>query len=240
MQLQLNTAFGDLIRQVHLKGLINEAAINFTDGEAHCQAVDITNTVFVDCKKLVSEKNGETYLLGLAPLSLITKYTAGADSNIKMDIKGDWVHLRKKGSGSVKLLSMLAELVPTRPAEEVNTKLFFNDDTVVEDINSQIVANFLEHQDMINSPSVVFTIAEKTGRVTINSNEQADQQFSVSFGKVDIPPKETIHIEVYSNFLVAIFKEIDFSEEAKLYITVDFPVVITQPGVLWALTPMMV
>ncbi len=239
--MQLNADFGTLVRRVHLKGLINEAAIHFTkDGKAHCQAVDITNTIFVDCEETVSEKGGEDHSLGLGTLSLIAKYVAGGDSNIKMEIKDEWTHLRKQGAGSIKLLSMEPELVPTRPADTVDTESFFTDDTVEITLDAQIVANFLEHQAMVDSPSVVFTVAGKNGRTTINGNEQAAQQYSVPFGKAGSAPPETIRVEIYSNFLVAVFREIDFTQEAKLHITPEYPVVIIQPGVVWALTPMMV
>ena len=238
--MQLNANFGTLVRRVHLKGLVNEAAIDFTkDGVAHCQAVDITNTIFIDCEETVSDEDSEKHSIGLGPLSLVAKYTAG-DSSVKMEVKDKWAHLRKQGSGSIKILSIEPELVPTRPADSVDVESFFTDDTVEINLDAQIVTNFLEHQAMVDSPSIVFTIAAKTGRATINGNEQAAQQYSVPFGKANKAPAETVRVEIYSNFLVAVFRELDFAHEATLHITAEYPVVITQPGVVWALTPMMV
>jgi hypothetical protein len=231
VQITLNAKFASFLRKMHLKGIINEVAIDFyKEGHAHCQAVDITNTVFIDAE--VEVGTTEDTSLGLGPLSMLCKYVEGAETTVA--VKDNWVVFRKGSKGTVKILSMKPELIPTRPAQSVDITQFDADPAVEIQLEAGAVDNFFDHQSLVGGPSVVLSVEK--GRVFLQSPHQAAQQFKVAFGKAPASVA-AFSVELYSDFFVAVLREIDWAGQASLKASPEFPVVITQDTVLWAITP---
>ena len=232
MKIELSEKFSAFLKQVHMGGLINEAVINFKkDGSASCQAVDLTNTVFVDS---VIDNSGakEEYSIGLGNLATICKYIDGP--GVSVQIENEWAIFKKKGKGSIKTLSLQPSLVPTSPQEPIDSDEFLNQENALSiKINKEEVENFLEHFSLIGGPSVVVSTENK--RVSISSNEQSPQQFNVKFGVASSADK--VSVEVYSDFFVAVLKQINWNEELFIFIKNDYPFIISQPDVVWAVTP---
>ena len=69
------TPFINMLKQIHLGGLLDECVLEIKEGKGHTESVDITNSLIVICDQLVASKD-----INIKLDSLLLKLEARNDS----------------------------------------------------------------------------------------------------------------------------------------------------------------
>ena len=230
-------AFSSLLRRVHLSGIIGECVVNIEGGVVNIEALDCTNSVFVHGSAKVAEEGDAVF--GIGNMSTLAKFLTGNDSveiKIQKSKDSEWLTAKRKAYGSVKFLLLDPTEVPTAVqetgvAEKISSGA--SNSTVILD---KAVNGLVDLCGMVGSLTVDLTV--KGGLLTVSTAERAPQQFRVPFGKMN--KKEDFTVRIYSEHLLPVLKELDFSDDKKpkLFLGENAPVIVKQGGVLWAITPL--
>ena len=70
----------NMLKQIHLGGLIEECVLKIKDGVAKVEAVDITNSLIIICKKTIMGKDISVDL-GLGNIGILIKFLSTIDND---------------------------------------------------------------------------------------------------------------------------------------------------------------
>lgn len=235
------SALCSLLKRVHLRGMVEECLLEVKAGMGSINAVDMSNSIFISCEEELGEM--EDTSLGLGKLALLTQFLEGSTevtySVESKDKEGTWLTLRKVGHGQIKVLLVEKTQIPTvvqGNAEETKKGMLkLTKDTFA--IEQKAVEDLINYIGMLGAASVF--IKAKRGVVTACSSPDAEQQFTLRFGKLTNTESE-ISVEVYSQYLTSVLKSLTWGtgNEPIARIGNEAPLIIQQnDSNLWALTP---
>lgn len=235
-----SSALKVLLDRVHLKGVNEECALSIKNKVGTVRAIDMSNSIFLSCREPLGSV--EDIEIGLGKLSILTKYLEGG-GDVVWNVSDKWLTLKRPGRGEIKTLLIEEGRVSTAlQSDERNPEKRMLDLTPIEiPVNEMDVTNLLEYLALINCASTVFTVSTK-GQVSVGSNKTAEQQFSMRLGRVmdaATLPEEDLSVEVYSQYLIAVLKNLVWGNETPaLLLGKDAPLIISQnDNNIWALTP---
>jgi len=225
------TALGQLLKRVHLRGLIQECVLEVKDGVASVQAVDMSNSVFLYCSEKIDGL--DDIQLGLPNLNTLCRFLESTEK-VSLKIKEQWITLRRKGHGHLRFLMLEVEQVPTAITQKDAAKKVTKNEGDPIKLSTKLREDYSSYMSLVKSRGIV--LRKRKGSITLQSNKSDAEQFSLKVGKCDAA--EDISIEVYGEHLAQVFDTIG-DGDATLHLADDAPVIIHQGGDnFWALTPL--
>lgn len=234
------TSFCNLLRRVHLKGLLEECVVKTDKETCSIQAVDMSNTVFVSSKEKIA--GIKDFNVGLGKLSLLVNFLEEEQAT-QGTIKDGWLILKKKGHGTVKTLLLEKDQVPTafnpenqkNPVQEI--KKITNAELVME---KKSVENLLYYINLMNCNTVLFKVKGST--VCVSNNKDSEQQFDLRFGVcAGEKGKDEYITEVFGQYLSAVLRTLTWEGDGStpsMRLGPGAPILISQnKDNHWALTP---
>jgi hypothetical protein len=251
----LTTALINMLKQVHLGGVINECLLEVVKGEGQIEAVDMTNNLIVVSRWEVMNK-GAGAEFGLGNLDLLIRFLGTFD-----DEKSSFKHSEssltiKRSDGRRKLSYLLTEpdLISSRlqfDADEEDSDTY---ETMMEmvqytaELTPTFLKDYLSYAGMVSrkDTTVVFDGEEKLSFVI---GDEDDHQFELVLSnpveEMDDADEGEFTTRINGEHLMKIFSAIDYDEEEPPTISIaDGKPVIIQSGQqeewsMWALLPLM-
>jgi len=230
-----------VLDNVFLGGIIDECVIKVEDDKAIIQAMDLTDSVYVQTE---ADLDFEDCKLGLADLTRFTKYLSSIkDVDVTLTLKDVRLTLKPKGGGRVSYLLSEADLIPSYDYEweEEGAGDLVKDELTNFDkpmlLKEDTINEFLSLMRLFGTNSVHLKVDSK-GTVYIHAGPETGHQFDVKIGK--IKNVDSCEIKMYGDNIVAVLSVLDYTENPKMYISAeeDSPIVITTTSTGWVLRPM--
>ncbi len=232
----------ELLGHVNVRGLVEECLLSVVGGLATVQAIDLTSSLFLSCSAKIGG-SGDSLSIGLTKLSMLSKFLADAgDTPFLFKIRDNWLSVKQKRRGSLKIRLLDAESVPTIVESPVTLGQIGQDAIVQLNVLPESVERLSYFVGLVGAPSVVFSVDLK-GHVAVSSNDIAEQQFSFVFGKGVFARKcdKVFSSEVLADHLLKVFATvgpIEKSGDVRMLIGADCPVIVAMnTGDFWASTP---
>jgi len=226
-----------LLECIHLKGLIEECLLVIKNETGTVEAIDMGNSMYVYSTGPVPGL--EDMVVGIPNLGVLCNFLeTAAEETITCTIKDRRFKLRRKSRGSVELTLMEKDMVPTSVKQKGSKEKLESNTKYKHHLTKRFCEDFLYYASLIGSKGVLWQISG--GKISVGSKKEDNQRFFLPAGSVS--SKEEFSIEVYTQYLVPIFryliKEIEKEKLSVLRMGSDSPLVITvADNVLWALTP---
>jgi hypothetical protein len=229
-------ALGDLLKGVHLNGLLRECVLVVKDGVGHVDAVDMSNTVFLSLSRKI--KGMEDVELGIGNLTTICKVLEDVgEEGVTLKIKADkdkWLTITRKGHGRLKSLLLDVDQVPTAVSSKGAKEKLLKQKGVDIEIRDKGMEDFVYYMGLVKSKGVVFQTSK--GSLYLASVNTDEEQFRIKLGSLDIE----LSVEVNADFLLQILQTC-IAIEGKLptlYLGSGAPVILKlDKNNIWALTP---
>ena len=240
----------DILRDVHLGGLLEECIIKINKGKAKVEAVDITNSLIVICNKTIASKD-ITAELGLGNLDLLIKFLSTVeDSKLSFKYKdgsSKFELARKDKRRKLNYLLTQPELIATQlqidedlENEEPYDKMKNMMEYSVE-LSSSFVKDFLSFIKLLKTKDVSIEF-DGEEEVTFVCGGTNDHKFElVLSAKVEGDEDDPFNIKINGDHIARIFEVIDFKEDddyPKLSFAEDKLVMIENGNTSWALVPL--
>jgi len=226
-------ALGDLLRGVHLNGLLRECVLVVKDGVGCVDAIDMSNTVFLSLSRKI--KDMEDITLGIGNLPTICKVLADAgEDEVTITVKGDWLTITRKGHGRLRSLLLEVDQVPTAVSDTKAKDKLLKHKGVNVGISSDAMQDFVYYMGLVKSKGVVFETSK--GVLYLKSKSSDQEQFRIKLGKLDTD----VSVEVNGDFLLQILQTcLQLQNELPaVYVGENKPVILRlNKKNIWALTP---
>ena len=228
-----------ILSNVFLGGIIEGCLLQVEDNNVFIQAMDLTDSVFVQTVAELELKDCE---LGIGTLSVFTKYLESIkDVDTTLVLKGNRFVIKSKDGVRVSYLLTEPDFIASYDDEWkeigdlVEEELKNFDESMV--LDKEAIDKFLNVSKHFENNSVTFKVDGK-GNVHLNAGPESGHQFDVKIGKIE--DVDQCSIKLYSDNVTAVFKAIDYEKEPKMYISSedDSPIVITNTATSWILRPM--
>ena len=220
-----------LLENVHLNGTITECVLNIEGDQCICQALSISNMVFVECG-IPFRYEDDQWAIG--DITTLLKYLK-AYQGYKIDIsrKQERLIFKPKGGSILRFLSNEPSLIPTyseKWEEQDSPVLTAKEayDTSLE-LTNEAIGEALNIIRMIN-PNSVNIVVSKKGKVTIIGGTEADHQFDISIGSSDFGERV---VKVDTAVIVAVLAQLDFAAEPKLMVGEGTNLIIENGNTTW-------
>lgn len=234
-----------LLERVHLGGIVKECVLTSgDDGFCSVQAIDMTNSLFVDVGM-------ETELVGMGKLGLgnlamlirFLEYNRDCEINITMT-EENRLELAAL-TGKLKFLLSEADLIPT-VVENPNMMVELVDTYPLYIVlTKETVEELMSYYNIVKPTSIMFEF--RPDSTTIHGGHETDHQFSIDSDPWEVREGftvtgEPITVNVFAQYLMAILNVLSWDEEETpciLFTTEpEKPIVIQQNAdCLWALVP---
>ena len=234
----------NLLKEVYLGGVINEAIITLEKGKASIEAVDITASIVYISSASVSTKklNGE---LGLGNIELFIKFLSTMkDPKLSIALtENRMIVSRKDKRRKLEYLLSQPALIPTR--------LRMNDDddndprdafeSMAEtkaELDESFVKDFSSYIATLKTKIV--TIDVDADNATFTLGPKSEHQFKLSLPITEDPTDDDFTLKVNGDYLSKILSVLEFNEDDDP-ITIGFsdgkPIIIEAAPSLWAVSP---
>lgn len=241
------TALLNMLKQIHLGGLLEECVLEIKDGKAKVEAVDITNSLIVICNRPILGKD-TTINLGLGNINILIKFLSTMN-NEKLTCKynNNGFEL-KKADGRRKLSYLLTnpELIATQlQADEKKKK-----DPLKKMhrmigpkicLTQSFIKDFLSYIGLLKTKdvSIEFDGEEEVSFICGGKNDHNFKLTLSTEAECDNNDNE-FNVKVNGEYLANIFTTIDFDEEEPpvLSLAEDKLVMIENDFATWALVPL--
>ena len=237
----------NMLRQIHLGGLLEECVLEIKDGIAKVEAVDITNSLIIICKKPVIGKN-ISVTLGLGNIGILIKFLSTMD-NDKLIFKHSATGFElKKTSGRRKLNYLLTnpELIATQlQADEEKKK-----DPLKKmrrmvgqkiELTQSFIKDFLSYINLLKTKDVSIEFdGEEEIAFTCGGKNDHNFELILSTETETEDDEDAFSIKVNGEYLASIFTTINFDEDdpPMLSLAEDKLVMIENDSATWALVPL--
>lgn len=235
--------FLDILRRIHLGGLIEGCVLEISNMRVSSMAVDPTNTIFLTAGKML-KGIGFDSIIGIGNLDLLIKFLAVAkDEEITLNIVDERRLIVDRGSrGQLDFLLTETDLIPTRfdPGEEGLQKLLESGIYKVV-LTDEIRQDYLQYFSIIGSKEL--TLIHNKGKVLFSGGSSAEHQFHLPVGAIEgskAGNKAKFKMQFYGDYLAAIMKVIEFETATKvaMYFDEGKPLIVMQDNSnIWALLP---
>lgn len=236
-----------LLTRVHLGGIVKECVLHSgDDGFCSVQAIDMTNSMFVDVGM-------ETELVGLGQLglgniSLLVRFLErNADHEITVKITdGNRLELKTPSDSKLRFLLSEADLIPT-VVENPNMMVELTDAyEFTVPLDKAKVEELLAYYGIVKPASVKFIFSKKN--TLISGGLDSEHQFDILINKpkrndgAALGNMKAVTVNVFAQHLAAIMSALEWSETEtpQLLFTSEEskPLVIQQNAdCMWALVP---
>jgi len=238
-----NQNFINILRNVHLGGIIEECLVDVNKGKAKIEAVDITESIIIITKANIMPKSS-TMELGLGNLELLIKFLSTLDdSDINFNLSESYFTLKRSDS------RRKLEYLLTQP-EFISTKLNIEDDNEdpykkmvgLTDISAELTSTFIK--DYLNYVGML-----KTKDTTIKTGEELtficggidDHQFELVLSSdLEGDEDDAFENKVNGEHMAKILSTIEFDEDEPpiIMLAENAPVIIENANTIWALMPL--
>jgi len=244
-------AFLSMLKQVNLGGILEECVLVIKNGKAKIEAVDITNSLIVICKKPIMPKD-TNITFGLGNLDILIKFLSTlGDSKLYFKCTSTIFKLTKVG-GRRKLDYLLTQpdLIATQLQAEGSEK---QDDPYKKmkkmmdltiDLTASFIKDFLSYINLLKTKDVTLDFDEDDMKLTFICGGTNDHKFELELSTevegVDRDDADSFSIKVNGEHLARIFSTIDFDEDdpPTLSFTEDELIMVEDNNAAWALVPL--
>lgn len=236
-----------MLRQIHLGGLLEECVLEIKNGVAKVEAVDITNSLIIICKKPIMGKD-TSIDLGLGNLSILIKFLSTV-ANDKLAFKhNDTGFELKKTNGRRKLAYLLTnpELIATQlqadekrkkdPLKKIQRMMEQN-----IELTQSFIKDFLSYITLLKTQDVSIEF-DGEEEITFVCGGKNDHNFELTLS-TEVENEEgedAFNIKVNGEYLASIFSTINFDEDhpPTLSLAEGKLVTIENDNAVWALVPL--
>lgn len=236
-----SSLLSNLLKKVYLGGIVEEAVVDL--GLNTVQAVDPTNSVFLNVSIDESEEKIGRIGIGSPTLSMIIKHLDIIKGDIEISKRENRLCISAKGRGEVKYLTVDEEFISTVVLED-NTEEMVEPCVIIADIPAQACSDFNTYMSLVKTKSARFYFDHKTRKVHVESGLESEHQFTIPFGGAEFIDKEhkgSFSVTVYGQHISQIFSALEWSENEKprLLMAPDHPLIVLQNDTnLWACLPL--
>lgn len=237
----------NMLKQIHLGGLIDECILEIKDGKARVEAVDITNSLIIICNKTIMGKDISVDL-GLGNISILIKFLSTIDNDKLIFKHSDSGFELKKTNGRRKLEYLLTnpELIATQlQADEEKKK-----DPLKKmrrmmgqsiELTQSFIKDFLSYINLLKTKDVSIEF-DGDEEITFICGGKNDHNFELILStEVEAEEDEdAFSIKVNGEYLANIFTTINFDEDSPpvLSLAEDKLVMVENDSATWALVPL--
>ena len=228
-------ALGSLLSRANLGGLVEECVLDVRDGVGSIQAIDMTNSVFLSCQEQLGEGLPNSKI-GIGNLSVLCKFFA-MDGEFSINLSDEWITVRRKGHGFIRLQLLKSDQVPTAVTQEDAEKKIIASCEVSLPFEEDSARDFEGFMGLMSCASV--ELRSKEGKISLSANKSEPQQFNVQLGEAK-EIKDGFKVAVYGDQLLRVVKVLHWEKDHTPTIRVGekSPLVIQQDKRnFWALTP---
>jgi len=188
-------AFLRLLEHANVKGTIDECVVDFyEDGFAHIAAVDMSNSLFLDCGEDVG--CCEDRRIGVSNLGLLCKHL-GNGNDPTFELTKDTLVVRNKGCGSIRTTLHEPEQIPTavKSGGDDAVKKLLKPCTTTVVLTEEVAEKVNYYLGLVPTTGVRLTVEK--GRAVLSSISDA-VACTVELGKAE---GEDLTVEFYSEYL---------------------------------------
>lgn len=222
----------NILKRVHLNGLVDECLLRIKDNLASVQVIDVTNTIAIHSQ---AEIESDDLTLGLSNLKIVHKFLASTDKPVTYKIKGEKLSLIKSGKDKLNLLMLDEDSVPTMPNKPFNKKEAVKEALTTFKVTSRFREKLIEYQNLLSLESV--TISAKENKISLSSTSIREKGFSTSKVAKCESVDEDCSTEIYVSHLIEILKVLDGEEKVIVHLGNDKTLVVECGDDFWALMP---
>lgn len=240
----------NMLRQIHLGGLLEECMLTIKKGRAKIEAVDITNSLIVICNQSIASKD-ITVDLGLGNLELLIKFLSAVDDDKLFfkykDGSSKFELTRKDKRRKLNYLLTQTELIATqlqvdedeKRDEDPYDKMKNMMEYTVE-LSPSFMKDFLTYIGLLKTKdvSLEFNGDEELVFVCGGTN---DHKFELVLNSsVDGEEDDPFSIKINGEHIARIFNAVNFDEDnpPTLSFAEDKLVLIEDGNTAWALVPL--
>lgn len=237
-----------LLQRAYLGGLVRECVLVEDQGFTYIQAVDMSNSLYLDVGITTSLTSLGT--LGLGDLTVLTKFleTHKDNPDLKIVRNNNRLVITAGTRGRMKYLLAEPEAIPTTVSDPDSMPRLVQTVTHVVNITA---AQAHDIQSLVNTikPAAVNFVLGADGNVTIAGGLQSDHQFELPIGPLVTGGNAPFQTSVYANHLVAVLNVLDWAPDPppenwpgpQILAAANRPLIVRQDDdSLWALSPVQV
>ncbi len=239
--------FLNVLKQIHLGGVIEECEVVVEKGKINIEAVDISNSLIAISRGTRALPKGEELRLGLGNLEILTKFMSSFDDNILYKNRETAIMLKRKdGRRKLNYLLTQPEMIATRLRTEEDDE---DDDPLekieemtnyVAELTPTLIKDYLSYIAMVNTKDATLSYDGETVNFTCGAED--DHQFSLELSS-DVSTtgdeEEPCQIKINGEHLAKIFGVLEYDEDEPptIHFNEDVPVLIMSQTCSWALIP---
>lgn len=248
--------FSSLLKKIYVGGLIEDCVLEFeAKGLAGAKAVDVTNTIFLNCYEKVSD-TAQSIELAIGNVGMLIKFLSSVGApEVEMSIDGNRLILGRGAKGRRGRLNYLLASDPT----VISTR--FTKEGKDKDLVERVINNATHYInvtqgiiDDLSSLISTISIAETKkidvvfsgDKVSINGGVESGHTFSLDLGEVEEndscedPSDDDFKLTFNAEFLFRVLSMLEFtSESPKVYIGAGIPLLVYQDSkIFWAVSEM--
>lgn len=242
-----------LLKQVSLGGLLEECVLSIEEGVARIEAVDITNSLIVICKKKILNKEVNIDL-GLGNIDILIKFLSTLDANDKlilkhpMNIKGgptSFTLLKTTGRRKLTYLLTNTELIASQiqygseKKEDPYKKIKDMVECKIE-LTKSFMKDFLSYINLLKIKDVTLDF-DGEEEVSFICGGENDHQFTLTLSTdAESDFDDSFEIKINGEFLSKIFSIINFDDDDPpiMSFAEDKIVIVEDAGATWAIVPL--
>lgn len=237
-----------LLQRAHLGGIVQESVLVEDNGFAYIQAVDLTNSLYLDVGAPTALTNLGT--LGLSNMGVLTKFldTHKDNPDLKVTRANNRLVIIAGARGRMKYLLAEPEAIPTVVSDPDAMPRLVQRCTHTVGITLEQARDVQSLVNTIKPAAVGFTVSTE-GDVLLTGGLVSEHQFEFQLGRSTGATGRAYTTSVYANHLLAVLNVLDWSPDPvpegwpgpQLLSASGMPLFVRQDDDnLWALNPVQV
>jgi len=241
--------FLNMLKQVHLNGILEECILKVKKGKGKIEAVDMTNSLIVISKNSIMSKDVTT-TLGLGNLELLIKFLSTLEEDkviFNEKKKDDYKFFIQRADSRRKLEYLLTgtDLIATKLETEKKGRSTYKKMTEMMDYNveltSTFIKDFLSYISLLKTKNVLMKYNPKKEKISFVCGSSNEHRFRLTLSNSVEGNEEDkgFNIKINGEYLSRIFSVIDFNEDEppKLSFADEKPIMVEDGKTAWALIP---
>ena len=241
--------FLNMLKQVHLNGVLEECVLEVKKGKGKIEAVDMTNSLIVISENPIMSKDITT-TLGLGNLELLIKFLSTIDEDkviFKNKKKDDHKFFIQRSDSRRKLEYLLTDedLIATKLETEKKKKSTYQRmagmmDHSVE-LTSTFIKDFLSYISLLKTKNVLMKYNHKKEIILFVCGSSNEHRFRLTLSNSVEGNEEdkSFDIRINGEYLSRIFSVINFNDDEPptLSFADEKPIMVEDGKTAWALIP---
>lgn len=224
-----------LLKRVYLGGVVDECVLTaIEEGFAYIQAVDISNTIFIDVATNVPlPALGK---VGLGSLGMLCKFfDATKGSNYTLNLDQNRLVILAGQHGRLNYLLTQADLIPTTVDDSASMTKLLATCTHEIALTEEKAKDILTYLSMLKLPSVALSYCPP--EAVISGGLESEHQFDLSLGTATGDAALPFAVNVHADKLAAVLGVLEWGTPV-LHFAAGRPLIVEQDADnLWALVP---